>query len=296
MAERQDKRVRDHNDPEPWLTISRRDAGRAVAASAMLAGFFRLSPSEGQDVAQAGGVGFAARVIELQSGKPLEGVVVHVEQSVRGADPAALPLWAGESTIRTDAEGRFRLDFTPEQVAEPAMCIALRIRHPGFIHRKCYKVLLAELVRAQARGEEPFFSTIKLEKGIEYTGLVVIPGGKPAVGVPYCFENWPFGTNRSESFHDDTEGETDRDGQICLRLGKSLGSPSTWVRRTQCGHASRMRLINIIGGRLVLPNTRTSGPRPTLAGSCSLAGFGCRAGWWIPKAGRSRDRTSGLSR
>ena len=126
MAERQDRRVRDHNDPEPWLTISRRDAGRAVAASAMLAGFFRLSRSEGQDVAQAGGVGFAARVIELQSGKPLEGVVVHVEQSVRGADPAALPLWAGESTIRTDAEGRFRLDFTPEQVAEPAMCIALR--------------------------------------------------------------------------------------------------------------------------------------------------------------------------
>jgi hypothetical protein len=233
MAERQDRRPRDHNGSEPWLTISRRDAGRAVAASAMLAGFFRLSASEGQDVGQAGGVGFAGRVIELQSGKPLEGTAVHVERSLRGADPAALPLWVGESTIRTDAEGRFRLDLAWEQVAEPATCIALRIRHPGFIHRKCYKVLLAELVRAQARGEEPFFSTIKLEKGIEYTGQVVIPGGKPAVGIPYWFENWTRGTNRSQYFHDDTEGETDGDGRIRLRTGKSqalaiyLGPPKT---------------------------------------------------------------------
>ncbi len=148
MAERQDKRARDHNDPEPWLTISRRDAARAVAASAMLAGFFRLSPSEGQEVGQVGGVAFSGRVIELESGKPIPGAAVHVERSLRGADPAALPLWAGESTIQTDAEGRFRLDFTPEQVAEPATCIALRIRHPGFIHRKCYQVPLAEPVRA----------------------------------------------------------------------------------------------------------------------------------------------------
>jgi hypothetical protein len=220
-AERQDRRARDHNDPEPWLTISRRDAGRAVAASAMLAGFFRLSPLEGEDVGQAGGVGFTGRVIEFQSGKPLEGAAVHVERSLRGADPAALPLWAGETTIRTDTEGSFRLDFTPEQVAEPATCIALRIRHPGFIHRKCYKVPLAELVRAQARGEEPFFSTIKLEKGVEYTGQVVIPGGKPADGIPYWFENWTWGTNRSQYFHDDTEGETDGDGRIRLRMGKS---------------------------------------------------------------------------
>ena len=131
MAERPDRRARNHNDPAPWLTISRRDAGRAVAASAMLAGFFRLSPSEGQYVGQAGGVAFSGRVIELESGKPIAGVVFHVERSLRGADPAALPLWAGETTIRTDTEGSFRLDFTPAQVTEPATCIALRIPTSG---------------------------------------------------------------------------------------------------------------------------------------------------------------------
>jgi hypothetical protein len=240
MVERQDRRARDHIDPEPWLTISRRDAGRAVAASAMLAGFFRVSPSQEQDVGPTGGVAFSGRVIELESGKPLEGAAVHVERSLRGADPAALPLWAGESTIRTDAEGRFHLDFTWEQLAELATCIALRIRHPGFIHRKCYKVPLAQLVRAQARGEEPFFSTIKLEKGVEYTGQVVIPGGKPAVGIPYWFENWTWGTDRYEYFHDETEGQTDGAGRIRLRMGTSqalaiyLGPPKTVRARFPC--------------------------------------------------------------
>ena len=51
----------------------------------------------------------------------------------------------------------------------------------------------------------------------------MIPGGKPAVGIPYWFENWTWGTNRSQSFHADTEGETDGDGRIRLRLGKSQG-------------------------------------------------------------------------
>ena len=262
----------------------------------MLAGFFGLSPSEGHDVGQAGGVDFSGRVIELESGKPIAGATIHVERSLHGADSAALPLWAGETTIRTSTDGSFRLDFTPEQVTEPATCIALRIRHPEFVHRKCYKVPLAQLVRAQARGEEPFFSTIKLEKGVEYTGAVVIPGGKPAVGVSYWFENWSFGPNSSKHFYDDTEWETDGDGHIRLRLGKSqalaiyLGPPT--AARARFPYAR----INIIGGRLVRRSTLTSGPRPTSDGSCSLAGFGCRAGWWISKAVRSPVRTSGLSR
>ena len=91
MAERQDKRARDHNDPEPWLTISRRDAARAVAASAMLAGFFRLSPSEGQEVGQVGGVAFSGRVIELESGEPIPGAAVHVAAIPPRRGPGCAP-------------------------------------------------------------------------------------------------------------------------------------------------------------------------------------------------------------
>ena len=55
-------------------------------------------------------------------------------------------------------------------------------------------------MRGQARGEEPFFATITLEKGVEYTGQVVTPAGKPAAGIPYWFENWARGNDRSTQF------------------------------------------------------------------------------------------------
>ena len=149
---------------------------------------------------------------------------------------------------------------------------------------------------AQARGEEPFFSTIKLEKGVEYTGQVVIPGGKPAVGIPYWFENWSFGLNRSERVHDDTEGETDGDGHIRLRLGKSqalaiyLGPPK--AARARFPYAPYQHYWGTAS-----PSEHPEVWAPTdLRTHRARAGFGCRAGWWILKAVRSPVRTSELSR
>ena len=156
--------------------------------------------------------------------------------SVRSVAPRArtLPAWAGEGLIRTDAEGKFRLEFPAEQVAERRLCIAMRIRHPGFIGRKSRRVALADLIRGQARGEEPFFAKLTLERGVEYTGQVVVPGGKPAAGIPYVFDNGTSGTSRPIPLVvDDYEGQTDDGGRIRLRMPKTqalalfVGPPRT---------------------------------------------------------------------
>ncbi len=132
------------------------------------------------------------------------------------------PAWAGTSIIRTDAQGRFRIEFPAEQVAEPRFFIALGISHPEFISRKSSQVALAEFIRGQARGEAPFSRTIVLERGLEYTGQVVVPGGKPAAGIPYAFEHGPSRTSLLiPIITDDYDGQTDDEGRIRKRMPKT---------------------------------------------------------------------------
>jgi peroxiredoxin len=207
-----------------WLqSVSRRAAAGAVTATILLAGPQCAGPAAtAPDISAGREVAFSGRIIERETGKPVEGAEIVLERLIRSSAPQALPAWAGETTIRADAEGRFRLEFTPEQVAEPRLCIAMRIRHPGFICRKSRKAALADLIRGQARGEEPFFTTIALEPGLEYTGRVVVPGGKPAAGFPYEFENGTSGTSgASPVLMDDYEGQTDDDGRIRQRMPKT---------------------------------------------------------------------------
>jgi protocatechuate 3,4-dioxygenase beta subunit len=107
----------------------------------------------GQDARPGDGLTFSGRVVELETGKPVEGAAVILDRSIRGADPRALPPWAGETTVRTDVDGRFQLSFPPEQLSQRQASIMLRIRHPGFIARRSQRVLLAEVIRGKARGE-----------------------------------------------------------------------------------------------------------------------------------------------
>jgi hypothetical protein len=201
----------------------------------MLAGLLIVSlAATARGIGAAEAIAFTGRVAELEGGKPVEGAAVLVERSIRGSAPAAYPSWCGETTIQTDADGRFRLDFPPEQVAERRHCIALRIRHSGFIPRKSRKVLLADLIREQARGEEPFFAKMTLERGLEYTARVMVPGGRPAAGIPFAFEHGTSGTVFPlPVLIDDYEGETDDDGRIRIRMPKShalalyVGPPRT---------------------------------------------------------------------
>jgi hypothetical protein len=220
-----------HREPSP--SRLHRSGVPAIVALTLLTGLPVGTTTRAGDSGAADELAFSGRVVELETGNPVPGATVIVERSIRGAEARTLPPWAGESTISTDAEGRFRLSFPPEQVAEPRLRLGLRIRHPGFIPRKSVKVAFADVMRGRNRGEEPFFATIPLERGVEYTAQVLIPGGKPVTGIPYSFENEAKGSVGPDIFMDDATGQTDDDGRIRLRMPKShsvaiyVGAPRT---------------------------------------------------------------------
>jgi hypothetical protein len=75
---------------------------------------------------------------------------------------------------------------------------------------------------------------VALERGVEYTGQVVVLGGKPAAGIPYAFENAAAVAIRpTPVLDDDYEGQTDDDGRIRLRMPRTralalyVGPPRT---------------------------------------------------------------------
>jgi hypothetical protein len=168
------------------------------------------------------GVSFVGQVVEFETGKSVAKASILVERFQRSADPQPIPPpWVGKSTIQTDADGRFRLTFPPEQVADRRLAFTLRVTHPGFITRKSWETELVALLRDQARGDKPFFETVTIEKGTEYTGQVATPVGKPALELPFMFVSWTGTANRSPRFQDDYHGLTDTDGRFRIRMPKS---------------------------------------------------------------------------
>ena len=199
------------------LLFVHRPAQASVISSA-------IPPPEKPEVAKPGsGVSFSGRVVELGTGNSVADASIVVDRLVRGADPQSSPPWAGLSTIWTDRNGRFQLAFPPEQVADRRVTITLRVSKPGFISRKSWEMDLTSLLSGKAMGDPPFFETITIEKGIEYTALVVTPAGKPAVGVPCLLVNCVGSNNLSAHFADECRGQTDTDGRLRLRMQKSHG-------------------------------------------------------------------------
>jgi hypothetical protein len=197
---------------------------RLLAMTVVMAGLLlivRPAAVARDDAGSEKGVAFSGQVVDVETRKSVEAASIVVVRSIPGVPPGALPSWMGETMIRTDADGRFRLEFSPDQVAERRLSLALRIKHPGYVPRKSVGVTLAAVIRGAAKGDKPFFETITLEKGVEYTGQIVTPTGKPAAGVPYQFENWAWMSNRSPQFMNDEEGRTDDEGRFHLRMPKS---------------------------------------------------------------------------
>jgi hypothetical protein len=155
---------------------------------------------------------FSGRVVELDTNRPISGATVVVRRSKIGEQ-------AVETALQTDSEGGFTVDFTPEQAAEPGFSVGLsRVSHPDFVSRKGSPVPLANLILGRRFGEKPYFDTVKLERGLEYSGEVVTPDGKPAADVAFGFENWSRSNRDNNFLYNDNTGKTDADGRFRLRM------------------------------------------------------------------------------
>ena len=157
-----------------------------LALTGLLALGFASAPQALRDQADGtapkGGVSFPGRVVDVETRKPIAGASVVVERVLPGLPASLIPAWAGESTLTTDSDGRFVLNFPPEQVAERRLSISLRVAHPGYIGRKTSVAApLVEMILGRKGDDPPFFETIKLARGLEYTGQIVTPGGHPSV-------------------------------------------------------------------------------------------------------------------
>jgi peroxiredoxin len=161
---------------------------------------------------------FSGRVIEKDGGAPIPGATVLVARSLAGvAEEVKPPVWAGETKLRTNADGRFTLTFTPEEVAEPRVLLHLvRVAHPEFVARESYPQPLEGLLLGRSRGEKPYFDTITLERGTEYFGTVVGPSGEPAGEVDFkCYTS--SNDHFADFLSDAVPGRTDAKGRFRVR-------------------------------------------------------------------------------
>jgi hypothetical protein len=170
---------------------------------------------------QGDGVTFTGRVVELEKegGRPISGATVVIARTLPGVQGKDAPGWVGETSLRTDDQGRFTLTFPPEQAAEPRLWVAVaRVTHPDYVPRKGHPVPLVTLLQGRKYGDKPFFESLTLERGVEFSGRVVNPDGTPAADVPYEFGNWGSRNNRAPNMANDTTGRTDAEGRFRLRM------------------------------------------------------------------------------
>jgi hypothetical protein len=170
----------------------------------------------------AEGVNLPGRVVDLETGKPIKDALIVVERLMPGLPTTIVPTWVGESRLTTAGDGRFVLIFPAQQVAERRLSISLRVAHPDYISRKTATGLpLVAILRGRDGGDRPFFETIKLAKGVEYSGQIVTPEGGPAAGETLNLTSWDGQGNPSQYFFDDTERKTDGEGRFRLRAPKA---------------------------------------------------------------------------
>ena len=106
------------------------------------------------------GVRAAGRIVD-EAGRPVVGAEVAL------SDPLLGPERQGERRTRTSRAGRFRFDNLPEGD------VAVWIRHPSYVPR-----------REVHSTEEGDLGRIVLRRGVQLTGRVSDPDGRPVTGLP----------------------------------------------------------------------------------------------------------------
>ena len=124
------------------------------------------------------------KVQDKQTGKPIAGATVVIRHRLTGVDPRQRQ--AGrDQVVRSDELGRVKLVFPSEQVADPRVHVSVEVHHPGCVAWKSPYLCLAELDVQRRFGDRPSLGTIPLGPGLDYSGRITTPEGKPAADVPF---------------------------------------------------------------------------------------------------------------
>ncbi len=168
----------------------------------------------------SGPMSFGGRVIDLETKKPIEGAKIVVNRFIPGIDRKDAPAWVGDETLRSDADGRFTLAFTAEQIAETGVGFIIYFDHPDYIKRRSRRSSLIEFIRSIEAGEKPFFETIFLEHGLEYSGEFVDPEGRAVPNVHLHFDTYGMSDYHYKDYPvNDTT--SDLQGRFRVRLSKT---------------------------------------------------------------------------
>ena len=79
----------------------------------------------------------------------------------------------------------------------------LRVTHPGYISRKLASPMaVVEILLGRNGGDPTFFETIRLARGVEYTGQFVMPNGTRRLESNFELAHWGADPNPSDQFAD----------------------------------------------------------------------------------------------
>ena len=198
---------------------------RPAAALILASAFFAMVP--GPPGTRAGSPALAlvlqGKVEDRETHKPIGGATVRIRRIVVGSASRAGREYPAETTLKADAGGRIKVVFPSREVADPRVHVSFEVSHPGYAAQSSPPVSLAQLDVNRRQGDRPSLGVIKLERGLEYKGLVFTPEGKPAANVPFEFSTGTEVEVADEIYFLPSKvlGRTDPDGGIRFRAAST---------------------------------------------------------------------------
>lgn len=147
-------------------------------------------------------------VVKNDDGQPIAGAKVEVMHVDRVDTMKARPIvntwlaWGGDARV-TDARGRWTLDNVP---ANDEARVLLKISHPDYVNDQSWGQMQQrqDVTMRQLRAK---MAVITMQRGINVSGTVTDPKGKPVAGAVVIFGDHPYSQEGSQEVRTDEDGK-----------------------------------------------------------------------------------------
>jgi protocatechuate 3,4-dioxygenase beta subunit len=185
-----------------------------------------VPPAEGEPMH------FSGTVVDVETKRPIAGATVVVHRFQYGSDDSNKPL-ADDTTLTTDAAGKFAFDVPPEQ-QDPSkrLYLELDFRHPKYASLIGHGYGLSLIKKDLALGNQPWFSKTELQPGEEISGTLLNFDGTPAADVPMTFSSigGPYDMRFISEQRVDDRTTTDAKGRFRFNAIKGAGLTFLWAK------------------------------------------------------------------